>query len=116
MSMDNNFDRLDAVLRLEDESDRVPFYDLFADPEVIEAVTGKQLPTALTYEQIKVTVEAGQHLKIFRILRRIFEIQVDFYSKLGYDYVVLTLPSPFPRENVILAEDTAPLRLSLIHI
>ena len=110
MSMDNNFDRLDAVLRLEDEPDRVPFYDLFADLEVIEAVTGKQLPTALTYEQIRAAVEAGQHLKIFRILRRIFEIQVDFYSKLGYDYVVLTLPSPFPRENVILAGDTAPLR------
>ncbi len=108
--MDNNFDRLDMVLHLEDEPDRVPFYDLFADPEVVEAITGKNLPATPTYEQMKTIARAGQCSKIAEILNRIFEIQVEFYSKLEYDYVVLTLPSPFPRENVILAEDTAPLR------
>jgi len=108
--MDNDFDRLDRVLHLEDEPDRVPFYDLFADPEIMEAVTGKPLPEIPTYEQIKAIAEGKRVPKISRMLERIFEIQVEYYSKLGYDYVVLSTPSPFPRENFILAEDTAPLR------
>lgn len=36
---DVNFDRLASILFLEDDVDRIPFYDLFADPEVIEAIT-----------------------------------------------------------------------------
>ncbi len=33
-----------------------------------------------------------------------------FYGGLGYDYVTLSIPTPFPRWNVLLADDTAPLR------
>jgi uroporphyrinogen decarboxylase len=118
MKMDNNFDRLEKVLRLEGEPDRVPFYDLFADPEVIEAVTGRSLPTQLTpsgtsrmltlpSDQMKTA--AKWHPEIIENIENSFRVQVNFYSKLGYDYVVLHFPSPFPRWNFMLADDTAPL-------
>ena len=119
-----DFDRLDTVLRLEGEPDRIPFYDLFADPEVIEAVTGSYLmsPTGraeaisgdrlltLTHEQMKIVTEIERHPNIIRALEYNFRVQINFYSKMEYDYVVLINPSPFPRDNVILTDDTAPLR------
>lgn len=121
--MDSNFDRLETVLRLEGEPDRVPFYDLFADPEIIEAVTGQRLPVqplsqagatknrmvTLSFDQVKSAVRVEEWQKIIRCLERSFKVQVNFYSRLGYDYIVLHLPSPFPRWNVLLANDTAPL-------
>ncbi|MEM3174004.1 MAG: uroporphyrinogen decarboxylase family protein, partial [Candidatus Bathyarchaeia archaeon] len=60
-------------------------------------------------DQMKSIARAENQQKIIRDLERSFRVQVDFYSKLGYDYVVLHLPSPFPRWNVLLADDTAPL-------
>ncbi|MEM1607290.1 MAG: uroporphyrinogen decarboxylase family protein [Candidatus Bathyarchaeia archaeon] len=121
--MDNNFDRLETVLRLEGEPDRIPFYDLFADPEVIEAVTGQRLPAqspsqvegtesrmvTLSSDQVRSIAGAEDQQKIMRDIERSFKVQADFYLRLGYDYVVLHLPSPFPRWNVLLADDTAPL-------
>jgi uroporphyrinogen decarboxylase len=115
------------ILRLEGEPDRVPFYDLFADPEVIEAITGQRLPTqpvfqaasddklltlpllTLPSDQVKLTAEIERRPEVIKGLEYSFKMQVDFYSKLGYDYVVLHLPSPFPRWNVLLTNDTAQL-------
>jgi len=121
--MDNNFARLDLVLRLEGEPDRVPFYDLFADPEIIEAITGQRLPTqmlkaegasgdrflTLSSDQMKIAARVERHPEILKALESSFKIQVDFYLRMGYDYVVLHLPSPFPRWNTLAAKDTAPL-------
>jgi len=36
-----DFKRLRKVLKNEGEPDRVPFYELFADKEIMEAVLGK---------------------------------------------------------------------------
>ncbi|MEM2715030.1 MAG: uroporphyrinogen decarboxylase family protein [Candidatus Bathyarchaeia archaeon] len=110
--MDNDFNRLEVVLHLEGEPDRVPFYDLFADPEVIEAITGELLPNGmvtLSSDQMKLIATGERCQEIIESLKRSLKIQVDFYSKMGYDYVVLHLPSPFPRWNILLANDTAPL-------
>ncbi len=38
-----DFDRLLKVLYLEAEPDRVPFFEHFADREIMEAVTGEQM-------------------------------------------------------------------------
>ncbi len=58
----HDFNRLRKVLLRESEPDVVPFYELFADNEIVSAVTGK----AVTEESL-----------------------VEFFYKLGYDYVTV---------------------------
>ncbi|MEM4462374.1 MAG: hypothetical protein QW695_05865, partial [Candidatus Bathyarchaeia archaeon] len=96
--MDVCFDRLLSILLLEDPPDRIPFYDLFADLEVIEALTGCKLSLVrdLTIGRIKRILDDGCEDR----LRLDYEVIFRFYYTLGYDYIPLTLPSPFPRFNV----------------
>jgi uroporphyrinogen decarboxylase len=105
------FDRLLSVLLLEDPPDRIPFYDLFADLEVIEALTGRKLSEVkdLTIGRIKSMMARGYENK----LKPAYEAIVRFYYTLGYDYIPLTLPSPFPRFNVKPCRDTAALSRGL---
>jgi len=108
-----NFERLSAVLFLEEPPDRVPFYDLFADPEVVEAITGEHLiagPYLGSIHSAKVALKGDQ--KAIRAIRHDIGVQIKFYYKLGYDYVPLSIPTPFPRTNILLADDTALLRRS----
>lgn len=103
-----NFERLAKVLFLEDDPDRVPFYDLFADPEVIEIITGEDLVAEGLASTDIMKMECNPAL-----LRRVehdAKVKIEFYCRSGYDYVPLTIPSPFPRDNVILADDTAQLK------
>jgi len=104
-----NFERLSRVLFLDGEPDRVPFYELFADREIMEAVTGETLS--------KVDLESREEVE--RYLREMLEkgwikhdlgVAINYYSKLGYDYVPLTVPSLLSRDNILEAEDTAQLR------
>ena len=60
-----DFNRLRKVLRRAGEPDRVPFYELFADAEIMQAVTGKELN---------------------------LESLVEFHATLGYDYVPVGIP------------------------
>lgn len=105
-----NFKRLDSVLHLEEPLDRVPFYDLFADPEVIEAITGGEL--RLKYVNIYDVVRSilKGDTRYIQVLEHDIDLQIRFYTSLGYDYIVLSIPSPFPRTNIILAEDVATLK------
>jgi len=105
-----NFKRLDSVLHLEEPLDRVPFYDLFADPEVIEAITGGEL--RLKYVNIYDVVRSilKGDTRYIQALEHDIDLQIRFYTSLGYDYIVLSIPSPFPRTNIILAEDVATLK------
>jgi len=105
-----NFKRLDSVLHLEEPLDRVPFYDLFADPEVIEAITGGEL--RLKYVNIYDVVRSilKGDTRYIQVLEHDIDLQIRFYTSLGYDYIVLSIPSPFPRTNIILAEDVAALK------
>jgi len=104
--MDSYFNRLESVLFLEEPKDRIPFYDLFADPEVIEALTGKNLVVAKNLDLAKRTLKDSD---LCERLYRDVEIITSFYFKLGYDYVPLTLPSPFTRFNIKVTGDTASL-------
>ncbi|MEM1509878.1 MAG: uroporphyrinogen decarboxylase family protein [Thermofilaceae archaeon] len=103
-----NFERLRSVLYLEEPQDRVPLYDLYADPEVVETLTGERLaegPSSVGEAAIAVRKK-----KYLRDAEHNARVLVKFYLKLGYDYVTFSIPTPFPRSNVQLANDTAPLR------
>jgi len=76
-----DFNRLRKVLLRLGEPDRVPFYELFADAEIIQAVTGKSVS---------------------------LETLVEFQVQLGYDYVPVGIPMHYPM-RYRLAEDTAAL-------
>jgi uroporphyrinogen decarboxylase len=88
------------VLHLE-EPDRVPFYELFADPEILEAITKDTLP------RLDAILEKDEI--VGKAIKQYVRVSVKFYHILGYDYVPLTFPFRFPRNNIILAEDTAKL-------
>lgn len=83
-----NSNRLVDVLLLE-EPDQIPFYEHFVDAEVVEAITDKPIT--------KMTFGSLEYLKVL----------VEFYVRLGYDYVPLEIPLNLPRSNVLKAKDTA---------
>lgn len=73
------FDRLLKVLRSEGEPDRIPFFELFADPEIIEAVLAKPVPRVAAPEPLPLTEEE---------LAAYCDRLIEFSLVLGYDYVV----------------------------
>ena len=80
-----DFSRLaDAVLR-RGRSDRLPFMELFADPEVVEAILGRPWNTD--------------------------EDKVEFWYRLGYDSAGVGIGLGFARQRAA-AENTAPLAAS----
>ena len=73
------FERLLTVLRREGEPDRIPFLELFADPEIIEAVLGKPVPRLAAPEPVPLDKEDLAHY---------CDRLIEFSYVLGYDYVV----------------------------
>jgi uroporphyrinogen decarboxylase len=80
-----NFDRMLTVLRREGEPDRVPFFELFHDGPIIEAVMGRPMPAD--------PEESRQY-------------RIDFMTDLGYDYVVGYHTYGFPGRQALIADDT----------
>lgn len=83
-----DFGRMMRVLRREGEPDRVPFFELFHDGEIIAAVMERPTPSDL------------DEWRRWRI---------DFSLRLNYDYVVGYHSVGFPGRAALLAEDTAGL-------
>ncbi|HHV44855.1 MAG TPA: uroporphyrinogen-III decarboxylase-like protein [Firmicutes bacterium] len=83
MKREPDFNRLKKVLQLQGEPDVVPFYELFADREVISKVLGRP------YQDLKDRIE--------------------FQYKLGYDFVTLWARIHLPMQGAAVTEDTAPL-------
>jgi len=75
---DPNFDRLLTILRSAGEPDRIPFIELFADLETMEAVVGKAFPRLGDLEP----GAADRQLQA-----RYCDLLIEFYYTLGYDYV-----------------------------
>ena len=90
---ESNFKRLDTVLRLEGEPDRVPFFEIYMDKEIMEALSGKPIA--------KLDLQDDGQLNTY------FEAVAGLYASLGYDYVPLRASPDFPRNNVKFASDTA---------
>lgn len=86
-----DFDRMLTVLRRAGEPDRVPFFELFHDGEIIAAAMGQAPPSA------------PQAWRQFRI---------DFMRQLGYDYVVGYHEVRFSQIPTLVSEDTAVLKRS----
>ncbi|NLX34214.1 MAG: uroporphyrinogen-III decarboxylase-like protein, partial [Thermotogaceae bacterium] len=70
------------------EPGRVPFFELFADREIIEEVMGFKLADPGS--------ESGKY----------FDQLASFYYELGYDYVPFYLIPRFPLADKIDSEDT----------
>lgn len=83
-----NFDRLLTVLRREGEPDRVPFFELFHDAQIIEAVMNRPLPADPDERR---------------------RCRIEFMRSLGYDYVVGHHTLGFRGGEALLADDTAAL-------
>lgn len=88
-----DFDRLDRLLFREGELDRVPFYEIYVDKEVMETITGQPL--------------ARMDLSNDKQLGRRLKCTVRFFHGLGYDHVSLRMSPDFPRDNILLSKDTA---------
>ncbi len=94
-----DFRRLLKVLWREGEPDRVPFYEHFADDEFVEAATGKPITG------IPASEKPGS--------RAYLGILVEFYVKLGFDYVPFEVGLNLPNTNVLQTRDTAYLSRGL---
>ncbi len=89
---DPNFSRLRKTLLRQGEPDRVPFYELFADWEIMSAVFDNM---EIVDRKYRAKVEA------------IEDKAIRFYYMLGYDYVPAGAGISLPRHNVLSAADTA---------
>jgi hypothetical protein len=114
-----DFDRLLKVLWMEGEPDRVPFYELFVDREVIEAITGEPMPrvgiggAALVSggsEEEKARRDLTAR-KLANVRKHYVKAIIKFYRGLGYDYLssgICTLEMPkFYEKRWDWMEDTA---------
>lgn len=92
---DPDFSRLRKTLLREEVPERVPFYELFADWEIVVAVTNET--DNIVDPRYQREVEA------------IEDRSIRFYYMLGYDYVPAGAGINLPRHNVLSAPDTAEL-------
>ncbi len=89
-----DFGRLRKVLLRQGEPDRVPFAELLADREIMEAVIGEPIPTRLRDREVR-------DVALQRIIR--------FWYQAGYDYVCVGPLVSLPGKHQE-AEDTALLK------
>ena len=80
------------TLKRKDEHGIVPFFELFADDEIMEEVMGYKLA------------------KVEENPDRYFDQLISFYRELGYDYVPFYQAPRFPTPDYIHGEDTATYR------
>ena len=92
--LDPDFERLRRVLWRQGEPDRVPFIELFADREIMEAVIGEPIPEA----------EKGDRRPREAALLR----EIRFWYEAGYDYVEVGVAPNIPL-RFLQAQDTAAL-------
>jgi len=94
VKIEPDFSRLLKVLRREGVPDRVPFFELLADPPVISAILGESLPD----------IRSKDH----EIVRQAIDKDLKFWLNLGYDYYGVRMELGFKRQRHE-APDTASL-------
>lgn len=91
---DPDFKRLRHALSRQGEPDRVPFIELFADQEIMEAVIGESIPVPERNErELRKTA-----------LRKV----IRFWYETGYDYLTVQTKLDMPQRR-LAADDTAAL-------
>ncbi len=101
-SWEPNFERLRQVLLREGEPDMLPFMELKYDHEMMEALLGCPIPKA-GYSAMEQRTETDDEA-----LREHYRLLVEFYQKMGHDYVRGRLGLSLPLNN-LHARDTADL-------
>jgi uroporphyrinogen decarboxylase len=96
---DPDFDRLLTVVGRNGEPDRVPFLELFADVEIMEAVLGQPFPRI---NDLKPGADREMEAHYCDLL-------IDFYHTLGYDYVRAVPRGAELEYGRLETEDTAAL-------
>ena len=91
---DPDFKRLHQVLLRQGEPDRLPFIELFADREIMEAVIGEPIPIPQRHER------ELRELALRRTLR--------FWHETGYDYITVQAVLDLPQKR-LTGDDTAAL-------
>ena len=89
-----DFQQLRKVLLRQGQPDHLPFIELFADREIMQAVIGEPVPAYRLYERQLQEIAMRQAIR--------------FYHDLGYDYVSVGVSLNLPRKRNASA-DTAPL-------
>lgn len=82
-----------AILR-DIEPDRIPFFEIQIDPELMSVLLGKEVPSPFDTDPEAIKVKLG--------------LDIELMHRLGYDYVVVWNMPVFPG-NFMIADDTAAL-------
>ena len=88
-----DFQRLRKVLLRQGAPDRIPFIELFADREIMEAVIGEPIPIYQLYER------SVQEIALRKTIR--------FYCETGYDYLSMGVRLDIPRKRTGAADTAA---------
>jgi len=89
-----DFERLRRIIMREEEPDRVPFFDIQIDPEIMAAIMGEPVPAMLDTDPEQI--------------RKKLLKDIELMHRLGYDFVTVW-NMPILPGNFIFAEDTASL-------
>ena len=100
---DPDFSRLEKVLRRQGEPDRVPFIELFADVEIMEACLGEPIPREVLYFPDTVGREEWE-----AIWKRV----IRFWHGMGYDYLSVPCGLLFRKRALLPPATRRPSRSS----
>jgi len=102
-----DFENLRRTLLCEGPPGPVPFFELFADPGMVEAVLGEKFPVNL-HEYIEQPLHQLPEDSVPALLKSM-EMYVRFCQEIGYDYVFMVTGFSLPR-SMATATDTAESR------
>jgi uroporphyrinogen decarboxylase len=103
---DYDFAYLRSVLTGESSGGPVPIMELFADPEIMSAVTGIDYPAARAVEIFHNTGSLQENPAQMEMGIRLMDLSVAFSRIVGYDYVTVTPIVPLQRTRHVLLADT----------
>jgi uroporphyrinogen decarboxylase len=89
-----DFDLFKRALLRQVEPERIPFFEIQIDPELMAAILGEDVPNPFETAPERIRIKLEQDIKLMH--------------RLGYDYVVVWNMPVFPG-NFVLADDTAEL-------
>jgi uroporphyrinogen decarboxylase len=101
-----DFAYLRSVLTGEAAGGPVPIMELFADPEIMSAVTGIDYPAAKAVEIFHNTGELQEDPAQMEMGIRLMDLSVAFSRTVGYDYVTVTPIVPLQRTGHVLLSDS----------
>ena len=85
-----DFERLKRAIMREDEPNRVPFFEMQIDPEIMAVLLGEPVPSMLDTDQ--------EHIRI-KLLK-----DIELMHRLGYDYVIVWNMPILPGSFVFLGD------------